>query len=68
MPDVRKTEVYASWLDGLRNVRARARILVLVERSAGGNPGEVRPVGEGDSELGIDFGPGYRMYSKKQDS
>ncbi len=62
MVDIRKTETYAKWLDGLRDVRARARILMRVERLAAGNPGNVRPVGEGVSELRIDYGPGYRVY------
>ncbi len=66
MPEIRKTEVYAKWLDGLRDVHARARILVRVERLAAGNPGDVKPVGEGVSELRIDYGPGYRVYYKKQ--
>ena len=66
MIEVRKTEVYAKWLDSLRDVRARARVLVRVERLAAGNPGDVRPVGEGVSELRIDYGPGCRVYFKKQ--
>ncbi len=66
MLEVRKTEVYAKWLDGLRDVRAKARILVRVERLAAGNPGDARPVGEGVSELRIDYGPGYRVYFKRQ--
>ena len=66
MFEVRKTEVYAKWLDSLRDTRARARVLVRVERLAAGNPGDVRPVGEGVSELRIDYGPGYRVYFKKQ--
>ena len=66
MLEVRKTEVYAEWLDGLRDVRAKARILVRVERLAAGNPGDARPVGEGVSELRIDYGPGYRVYFKRQ--
>ena len=66
MIEVRKTEVYAKWLDSLRDARARARVLVRVERLAAGNPGDVRPVGEGVSELRIDYGPGYRVYFKKQ--
>ena len=66
MFEVRKTEVYARWLDGLRDVRARARVLVRVERLAAGNPGDARPVGEGVSELRIDYGPGYRVYFKKR--
>ena len=66
MFEVRKTEVYAKWLDSLRDAHARARVLVRVERLAAGNPGDVRPVGEGVSELRIDYGPGYRVYFKKQ--
>ena len=66
MFEVRKTDLYAKWLDSLRDVRVRARVLVRVERLAAGNPGDVRPVGEGVSELRIDYGPGYRVYFKKQ--
>ena len=66
MLEVRRTEDYARCLDGLRDVRARARVLVRVERLAAGNPGDVMPVGEGVSELRIDYGPGYRVYFKRQ--
>ena len=66
MIEVRKTEAYAKWLDRLRDARARARVLVRVERLAARNPGDVRPVGEGVSELRIDYGPGYRVYFKEQ--
>jgi len=66
MIEIRKTEVFAKWLDGLHDIRARARILVRIERLAAGNPGDVKSVGEGVSELRIDYGPGYRAYYKKQ--
>ncbi len=65
MLEIRKTELFAKWLDGLRDVRARARVQVRIERLAAGNPGDVQPVGEGVSELRIDYGPGYRVYFKK---
>lgn len=51
MLQVRKTETFAQWLDGLRDVRARARVQVRIERLAEGNAGDVEPVGEGVSEL-----------------
>lgn len=47
MMEIRKTEAYAKWLDGLRDIRARARVLARVERLAAGNPGDAEPVGEG---------------------
>ena len=53
MIEIRKTEAYARWIDGLRDIRARALILARVERLATGNPGDVKPVGEGVSELRI---------------
>ncbi len=65
MVEVRKTETFAKWLDALKDIRARARILVRIERLAAGNPGDVKPVGGGVSELRIDYGPGYRVYYKK---
>ena len=65
MIEIRKTETFAKWIDGLQDLRARAKILVRIERLAAGNPGDVKPVGEGVSELRIDYGPGYRVYFKK---
>lgn len=65
MREIRKTEVFAKWLDGLDDIRARARVLVRIERLASGNPGDVAPVGEGVSELRINYGPGYRVYYKQ---
>ena len=53
MIEVRKTEVFSKWIDTLNDIRARARILVRIERLAAGNPGDVKPVGEGVSELRI---------------
>jgi putative addiction module killer protein len=65
MIEIRKTDIFAGWLDGLRDIRARARIQARIERLAIGNPGDVKAVGEGVSELRIDYGPGYRVYYKK---
>lgn len=66
MLEIRKTETYAQWIDSLRDLRARARIQVRIERLSAGNPGDVKAVGEGVSELRIDYGPGYRVYFTKR--
>jgi len=65
MIEVRKTDTFAKWIDSLRDVKARVRILVRIERLSLGNPGDVKPVGKGGSELRIDYGSGYRVYYKK---
>lgn len=65
MIEIHKTDTFAKWIDGLQDIRARARILVRIERLAAGNPGDVKPAGEGISEMRIDYGPGYRVYFKK---
>lgn len=62
MFEVRKTEVFARWLDSLKDLRGRARVQARIERLATGNPGDVAPVGSGVSELRVHFGPGYRVY------
>lgn len=68
MIELRKTDVFAAWLDGLRDLRGRARIQARIERLAVGNAGDVKPVGEGVSEMRIDYGPGYRVYFKRSGS
>jgi len=62
MMEIRRTAVFLRWLRELRDVRARARIQIRVDRLSLGNPGDVMPVGEGVSEMRIDYGPGYRVY------
>jgi putative addiction module killer protein len=59
---IRKTDVYAEWIDNLRDLQGRARILVRVERLASGNPGDVKALSGGVSKLRVHFGPGYRVY------
>ena len=65
MIEIRKTELFVKWLDKLHDIRARARILVRIKLLTAGNPGDVKPVGEGVSELRINYGPGYRVYYKQ---
>jgi putative addiction module killer protein len=50
----------------MRDIQGRARIQARIKRLAGGNPGDVEPVGEGVSELRINYGPGYRVYFKRR--
>lgn len=66
MIEIRETDVYANWFKRLRNHHARARILVRIRRLSLGNPGDVEPVGEGVSEMRINYGPGYRVYYKQR--
>jgi putative addiction module killer protein len=62
MIEIRQTAVYANWFAQLRDRQARARIDARIRRLSLGNPGDVKPVGEGVSELRLDYGPGYRVY------
>jgi putative addiction module killer protein len=62
MPEIRQTETFARWLARLRDGRARTRIQARIDRLEIGNPGDVKPVGGGISEMRIDYGPGYRVY------
>ena len=66
MIEIRKTELFVQWLDRLRDLQARARVQARIERLASGNPGDVEPVGEGVSELRVNYGPGYRVYFRKR--
>jgi putative addiction module killer protein len=60
--EIRQTDVFDDWFATLRDRAARARITARVRRLSLGNPGDVKPVGAGVSEMRIDYGPGYRVY------
>jgi putative addiction module killer protein len=62
MIEIRQTDNYADWIASLRDAQVKARINVRVRRLSLGNPGDVKPVGAGVSEMRIDYGPGYRVY------
>jgi len=62
MVELIKSETFDQWLRDLRDIRAAARIQVRLDRMAAGNPGDIKPVGDGISEMRIDCGPGYRVY------
>lgn len=66
MIEVRQTSQFATWFGRLRDTQARARIVVRLRRLELGNPGDVKPVGDGVSELRVDYGPGYRLYIVQQ--
>ena len=68
MVEIRKTELFAKWIEHLRDIQAKARVLIRIERLASGNAGDVKPVGDGISEMRIDYGPGYRVYFIKRDN
>ena len=57
-----QTDAFSDWLDGLRDIKARARIVARVRSAEHGNFGDSAPVGEGVSEMRLHFGPGYRLY------
>ena len=66
MREILQTPAFAAWLDKLRDRQARARIQVRMDRLALGLVGDAKPIGEGISELRIDYGPGYRVYFKQR--
>lgn len=62
MIEILKSETFDKWRSGLKDRRAAARITARIDRLAAGNPGDVKSVGRGISELRIDVGPGYRVH------
>ena len=62
---VAQTEAFEDWLGGLKDFRARAKVLTRIDRLASGNPGDVKAVGNGISELRIDHAQGYRVYNRQ---
>jgi putative addiction module killer protein len=62
--EIRRSSVYNNWFMSLRDIRAKTRIDFRIQRLIMGNPGDVKPAGEGISEMRIDYGPGYRVYYK----
>lgn len=62
---LKETDEFSDWIRHLKDDRARARIAIRLDRARDGNLGYVEPVGEGVSELKIDYGPGYRVYLKE---
>ncbi|MHA4867338.1 type II toxin-antitoxin system RelE/ParE family toxin [Duganella sp. PWIR1] len=65
--DVLQTERFSSWFSRLTDIKAKARIQVRIDRAEAGNFGDHKFVGEGVSEMRIDYGPGYRVYYTLRD-
>jgi putative addiction module killer protein len=61
---IRKTDIFNTWLKNLKDSRAKSGIYTRIDRLAVGNQGDVKPIGEGCSEMRINYGPGYRVYYK----
>jgi putative addiction module killer protein len=66
MIEIREHYDFVAYMRDLRDMNAKVRIAQRIRRLALGNPGDVRAVGEGISELRIDYGPGYRVYYKRR--
>jgi putative addiction module killer protein len=66
MIEFKQTETFRRWRMRLKDERIRALIASRLDRLAFGNAGDVKPVGQGISELRIDYGPGYRVYFMKR--
>lgn len=62
MIEIRQTEAFSSWLDGLQDIQGRARIQTRIERLRGGSPSDMKFIQDGVFELRIHYGPGYRVY------
>ena len=62
MLEIRQTQTFVNWFQGLKDRAARARIQARIDRMSMGNFGDVSPVGGGVSELRLHYGPGYRIY------
>jgi putative addiction module killer protein len=65
--EIQKTDEFDIWLSGLADQKAKTKIVSRIERLGFGNPGDVKPVGEGLSEMRVPYGPGYRVYYKQTD-
>lgn len=68
MVEIIKSDTFDRWLRKLRDSQAKARVEMRIRRLSLGNPGDVQPIGEGLSEMRIDYGPGYRVYFMQRGS
>ncbi len=68
MFELKQTETFRKWWTRLKDERARGLIFARLDRLAYGHVGDIKPVGDGISELRIHHGPGYRVYLQQRGS
>ena len=66
MYTINRTEVFSTWLAGLKDLRARAKIIIRTKQASQGNFGDAKPISDGVWEMRIHFGPGYRIYYARE--
>lgn len=66
MNSINRTAVFTEWLADLKDLKARAKVLIRMQQASQGNFGDCEPVGHGVSEMRIHFGPGYRVYYARE--
>lgn len=66
MNTINRTETFSTWLADLKDLKARAKVVIRVKQAAQGNFGDVKPISEGVWEMRIHFGPGYRIYYARE--
>jgi putative addiction module killer protein len=66
MYEITELSEFSKWFSNLKDIQAKARIIVRLRRFTLGNLGDVKSVGQGVLEARIDYGPGYRLYFVKR--
>jgi putative addiction module killer protein len=65
---IEKTAEFDRWIRKLKDIRARSKVLFRIQRlETDEHFGDCRPVGEGISEMRVNFAKGYRIYFKIKD-
>jgi len=60
--------IFATWHASVRDLRAKLAIARRIDRASVGNLGDIKPVGDGVSEMRVDVGAGYRVYFTMRNS
>ncbi|MBF6615241.1 type II toxin-antitoxin system RelE/ParE family toxin [Pollutimonas thiosulfatoxidans] len=62
MNSINRTAKFNEWLADLKDLKARAKVIIRMRQAAQGNFGDIKTISDGVSEMRIHFGPGYRIY------